>query len=187
MLQKELRVDEMHEAERNRWTEIEHQPRTNCRRLCDGEIFLLKMTVIGTVLFCGILLTSANFDWFPSYIPKTCAWVMTLLPSILYAIMEILIWRTKRRKSTDDGEVEVSTSNVVAPTTDEESPPAEVISSPVHNDDDEDEVDVDIELPEIKTRTVSARSVGSGSSQKTAACPQRKALTFKQKNECLVN
>ncbi|GMH84803.1 hypothetical protein TL16_g10032 [Triparma laevis f. inornata] len=62
----------------------------------------------------------------------------------------------------------------------------EVVTSPVHIDDvkTEEDEEREIEPPEITTRAVSARSVGSGSSQKTVTGPQRKkALALKTKKE----
>ncbi|GMI18616.1 hypothetical protein TrLO_g13444 [Triparma laevis f. longispina] len=140
MLQKELRIDEMHEAERNRWTEIEQQPHTKCRRLCDGLIFLLKMTVIGTVLYCGMHFVSGTH--FPEDVSKPSAWFMPLLPLVLYAIMEILIWRTKRSKSTNDGEVEVEVEieSDHNDNGDEENQAGGKVSSPLQ----------DLEMSEIK-------------------------------------
>ena len=102
---------------------------------------------------------------FSETLRTACTWTLTLLPLILYCLLEVFIWRGKRKWVATASVVEVvnSNSNEVAPT-DEENPPAEV-SSPVHHqtddngdgkdeDEDEDEVDVDvdveIELPEIK-------------------------------------
>ena len=57
------------------------------------------------------------------------AWIMTLLPSFLYAIMEIYVWRTKRTWTS-------TTATAAAAIVDEENPIAtltvEEVNSPVH-------------------------------------------------------
>ena len=73
---------------------------------------------------------------------------MTLLPSLLYIIMELLVWRTKQ--SWTNAAVS-SSSDELELSTDEENPPAEIVASPIHNasSDDDDDDTANIELPKI--------------------------------------
>ena len=141
------------------------------------------------VIVLALMVIAPESRIFSADVRNDITWILTLFPLILYCLLEVSVWRgNPKRKwiATASAIDEVNSSN-------EESPPAEVISSPVHQqnddngDEDEDEgedddgvEDVEIELPEIKTRAVSARSVGSGSSQKNVTGPQRKELALKK-------
>ncbi|GMI03741.1 hypothetical protein TrLO_g1600 [Triparma laevis f. longispina] len=82
---------------------------------------------------------------------------MTLLPSLLYMIMEILVWRAKRRWATvavedvnTQGESDENDDDCDADENDgaDEENPVEEVKSPVHrhqtdNDDDDNDDDSD--------------------------------------------
>ncbi|GMH67222.1 hypothetical protein TL16_g04624 [Triparma laevis f. inornata] len=89
------------------------------------------------------------------------ACIMTSLPSILYAIMEILIWSSKKSTDDDDTEVEVEGDENdgidCKDGGDEENQVREVATSPIQqqhadngDEDDDDNDDGVIEMKDIK-------------------------------------
>eukprot|EP00519_Triparma_laevis_P002943 CAMPEP_0182521286 /NCGR_PEP_ID=MMETSP1321-20130603/46046_1 /TAXON_ID=91990 /ORGANISM="Bolidomonas sp., Strain RCC1657" /LENGTH=306 /DNA_ID=CAMNT_0024729311 /DNA_START=952 /DNA_END=1869 /DNA_ORIENTATION=- len=137
VLQNELRVDLMPEAERKRWvTRDSSQSARTCRhRLREVLLFLLMFIVPTLVISTYFSITTRRND-ISTDTKLACAWIFTTFPSFLYIIMEVLVWKTKKTwVSTTPAAVEDS-SNEVEPPPDEESPP-EVIS-PVHNDNNDD-------------------------------------------------
>ena len=145
-LQRDLRIDLMPATERNRWVDNEICS-TTCRKIVEGLAFI----ILAAFLIFGMIAVVSYGEW-TVFERKTITWLMTLLPSFLYFVMELLVWRTKQSwtnatvsSSSDEREAELPT--------DEENPPAEIVSSPVHsapndNDDDDGDNTTGIELPE---------------------------------------
>ena len=111
----------------------------------------LVLILLAAFLIFGMIAVVSYGEWTVSE-RKAISWMMTLLPTFLYFVMEFLVWRTKQSwtnaaVSSSPDELELST--------DEENPPAKIVASPVHNasndydDNDDDDDTANIELPKI--------------------------------------
>ncbi|GMH53680.1 hypothetical protein TL16_g06916 [Triparma laevis f. inornata] len=189
-LERTLNRDLMTEEERTRW-----EFNANHKHPSMLRIFGLVIACVCGVVFIGfgsfcVIIHSASNNW------AQWLWFSTaMLGGVLvdaYAVQclsgeggDIVFsylrgfFRSTSRPAGGEEVVEVEVK-------DEENP-VEVVTSPAHVDDVKTEEDEEIELPEIRTQAVSARSVGSGSSQKTVTGQQRKkALALKNKKETKV-
>jgi len=114
-LQSELHVETMPAEEASRWSYNEERSSkwTGCRRFFGALIYVL----FGVGLLFGLLsstgtpstltaeaayrdMSDAEYKSTVRNEMITSTWIMTLLPSLLYMIMEILVWRAKRRWAT---------------------------------------------------------------------------------------
>ena len=115
---------------------------------------------------------------------KIVVWLITLLPSVLFLIMEVIIWRTKRTWVS-------ATTAATASIVDEENPPVtltqtEEVKSPVHEpntttttttitpptenkDAQTQSDDVVVEMKEIKAKTPQRKPMIKTPSSKASA------------------
>eukprot|EP00519_Triparma_laevis_P006845 CAMPEP_0182518708 /NCGR_PEP_ID=MMETSP1321-20130603/44711_1 /TAXON_ID=91990 /ORGANISM="Bolidomonas sp., Strain RCC1657" /LENGTH=586 /DNA_ID=CAMNT_0024726647 /DNA_START=232 /DNA_END=1992 /DNA_ORIENTATION=- len=150
-IQRDLRIDLMPATEQNRWVDSEERS-TACRRMIEG----LGLFILVVLIIVGMVI-AADYRNFPTSLRKTIAWMMTLLPTFLYFVMEFFVWRSKQ-SWTNATVSSTSNEREAKPPTDEENPPAEMVASPVHNapnndddkkDDDDNDDAANIELPQI--------------------------------------
>ncbi|GMH81402.1 hypothetical protein TL16_g08919 [Triparma laevis f. inornata] len=90
-LQRDLQIDQMSATEGKRWVDCEKRS-TMCRKITEGLllIILLVVVIIGMVVVSNTYYVSLT-------VRVSVTWLMTLLPIVLYIIMEVLVWRTKQR------------------------------------------------------------------------------------------
>jgi hypothetical protein len=136
-LQRDLQIDQMSATEGKRWVDCEKRS-TMCRKITEGLvlIILLVVVIIGMVVassnrYVSRVRVASSIEVSPSNRVRV-AWLMTLLPTVLYIIMEVLVWRTKQRWAHV---TTTTTTTATATIIDEENPQMNItleVISPVH-------------------------------------------------------
>lgn len=100
MLQKDLQIDSMTRTEQIRWISNEQRHSTTLRGLFEGFSFFLILIAI----VCGGMQIVPDDKNVSSSVRAFCTWIMTLLPFVMYIIMEVLVWKGKKRWAVEDRE-----------------------------------------------------------------------------------
>ena len=135
---------------------------------------------LGLILVIGMLV-AASEDYFPSSLRKSLTWILTSIPFLLYMIIEILVWRSKKRWAT----VAVEDANTQGESdetdgADEENPVEEVNSPlPRHSQQTDDDNDDDHKVIVSVEMTAQQNQTSSSDNNNSATQKQRKPSMVK--------
>ncbi|GMH87380.1 hypothetical protein TrVE_jg12464 [Triparma verrucosa] len=109
-LQSDLKLHTMNRGEVSRWSYEDKGGWTCARRFCGGMGFFLYGVglYVGLMLCTGTQFRKGSLQGKDVGLMTVSTWAMTLLPSVLYLALEVLVWRAKKRwahvKGDGDGD-----------------------------------------------------------------------------------